>query len=97
SFCNRNTLFTRIDYEQCTWKFFHVFDTAKEFLKTLLLFFKKNNFFFRKHFKRTVLLPFLKSFQTINTFLNCLEVSKRTTQPTLVDVEVSTTLSFFFN
>src|SRR5690606_29586533 len=60
-------------------------------------FFKKDNFFFRKNFECTILLPFFKLLQTVNTFLNRLEVSKRTTQPTLVDVEVTATLSFFFN
>ena len=81
-----------VDY---IWNARHIFDTTQEFFKTCTLFVKKCNFFLRKNFESSISFHLFDFFQTSDTFLDSIPVCKSTTQPTVVDVVLTSTSCFF--
>ena len=86
-----------VNNEHYIWNAWHVSDTAQEFFKTCTLFVQQCYFFLRKHFESSIFFHAVDFFQTSDTFLDCTPVCKSSTQPTVVDVVLTSADSFVFN
>ena len=87
----------RIYYENSVWDSLHVLDTAKVLLELLLLFLKLDNFFLRKNIKCSVLFHLLDVLKSLDSALDCLEVSEHTAKPSLINIVHSATLCLSLN
>ena len=96
-FLYTDSFFLRIYDEDSVWQFLHVFDSAKVLLKLCPLFFDFDNFFLRKYFECSIFCHSLDVFQTFDTALDCLEVCKHSSKPSLVYIIHSATLSLSFD
>ena len=96
-FLYADSFFLRIYYEDCIRKTFHVFDSAKVLLKFLPLFFDLDNFFLRQYIKCSILRHSLNLFETGNSALDCLEVCKHSSKPSLIYIIHSAAFCFYFD
>ena len=97
SFLYADSFFFRVYDKDSVRNSLHFFDTAQVFLKFFQLFLQSDNFFLRQNIECSISFHCFDFFQSCNSALDCLEVGQHTTQPSLVYIEHSTTLSFNFD
>src|SRR5262245_23121697 len=94
---DRDLLFVRVDHEEHVRKLLHLLDAGQVLLQRLALAFDVKPLFLRVSFDAAVGLHRLDLFKPLDGLLNCLEISKKSAEPALVNVKLIAAHRLFFD